>query len=152
MARPTVSLILALRDTAARLARADETYKWSHFANCNCGHLAQTITRLAPSDIYHAAFEREGDWGQQARDYCPTSGYRMDWILERMMELGMHPEDVGHLERLSDPKVRRRVGRELRHTRRPDVVDYMTAWADLLEERLPERLRPEPYPLADAAE
>lgn len=152
MARATIELVQALRATAARLSNGAK-YRWSHFAVCNCGNLAQTITRLTPKQIYDAAFQRPGDWGEQAMEFCPTSGYPIDWVLGKMLAIGMTPEDVRHLERLSDDRVLRRVGagRPLRHTCREDVVLYMRAWADLLEERLEPPLGAEAA-LPDAAE
>ncbi|HEY6881122.1 MAG TPA: hypothetical protein VI299_24015 [Polyangiales bacterium] len=136
MARPTVELVRALRTTAERLAHGS-AYKWSHFGQCNCGNLAQTITQLSPEEVYRAAFERAGDWGQQALEFCPTSGYPIDFVLARLFEIGMEREDVRHLERLSDPRVLKRLGvLELAHNLRENVVRYMNAWADLLQESL----------------
>jgi hypothetical protein len=137
MARPTFQLVNALRTTAARLA-AGSQYRWSDFACCNCGNLVQSVTSLSARAIYEAAFQRGGDWGEQAREFCPSSGYPIDFVLARLFELGLTPEDVRHLERLSDDRVLRALGvRELRYTRREDVVMYMNAWADLLEGQLP---------------
>lgn len=136
MARPTLELVMALRATAARLS-AGADYKWSDFARCNCGNLVQSITRLSAREIYEAAFVRSGDWGEQAREFCPSSGYPIDYVLERLFVLGLTPEDVRHLERLSDDRVLRALGvRELRYTQREDVVAYMRAWAALLEQEL----------------
>ncbi len=145
MARPTFELVDALRKTALRLEQGVR-YQWSHFASCNCGNLVQTVTSLTPREIYEAAFARSGDWGEQALEFCPSSGYPIDFIFERMFALGLERDDMRHLERLSDAQVLRRLGpRTLRHNRREDVVSYMRAWADLLEESLPE-------PVALAAE
>lgn len=141
MARPTLELVTALRATAARLAAGAE-YKWSDFACCNCGNLVQSVTKLSPREIYEAAFARAGDWGEQAREFCPSSGYPIDYVLERLFALGLAPEDVRHLERLSDARVLRALGVcALRHTRREDVVAYMRAWAALLERELPDAYR-----------
>ena len=150
MARATIELVVALRRTAARLDEG-ATFQWSHFANCNCGHLAQTITDLDPRLIYEAAFERPGDWGEQAREYCPTSRMPMDAILGKMYELGMEPTDVRHLERLDDPRVLARLPEDRRRLRKVDrehAVTYMRAWADLLEAQLPARVVSEPAPSA----
>jgi hypothetical protein len=138
MAHPTPELVVALRRTAARL-KDGVRYRWSHFAVCNCGNLAQTITDLSPDAIYEAAMQRPGDWGEQAREYCPTSGLAMDDIVGRILELGMEKEDIRHLERLSHPHVLRAIPEErrpLKHTRREDTVLFMETWADLLEARL----------------
>lgn len=138
MARPTRRLVDALRTTAARL-RAGSEYRWTHMGACNCGHLAQTITGRSPAEIHRLAVQKAGDWGEHAVDHCPASGYPIDHVLDQMLAVGLERSDVEHLERLSDPAVLRRfeIGdRALSHRDRADVVRYMEAWADRLEERL----------------
>lgn len=139
MARATVELVKALRSTATRL-RSEVHYQWGHMGQCNCGHLAQTITQISHRDIHRSAMIREGDWEQQANDYCPTSGYRIDDIIAALMDIGMNPSDIGNLEKLRDDAVLARLPqgkRYLTHNRREDVVLYMETWATLLEEALP---------------
>ncbi|WP_243635867.1 hypothetical protein [Hymenobacter edaphi] len=46
MASCSLSVIEALRTTAQRLS-TQAPYQWGHMGSCNCGHLAQTITRLS---------------------------------------------------------------------------------------------------------
>jgi glycine/D-amino acid oxidase-like deaminating enzyme len=78
---------------------------------------------------------------------CQVTGAPLDAVLRQMYRLGLSPEDVGHLERLSDPEVRRRLGTGTQyfpHHHRVNVVAYLQAWAALLEERL--------APTAQAAE
>lgn len=140
MARPTLELVRALRVTAARLSSHESggSYTWSHFGQCNCGNLAQTVTQLSPEEVYRAAFERAGDWGEQAREFCATSGYPIDFVLQRLFELGVEQDDIRHLERLSDDRVLKRLEVPwLAHNQRDNVVLYMNAWADQLEEALP---------------
>ena len=167
MAYASPRLVVALRETAARLAREDVTYRWASFAHCNCGHLTQTITGLDPAEIQRRAMRREGDWGRQARDVssrrfpefdfgdrpaldegawepenvgaCEVTGTPLDEVLDQMLALGLTVEDVGYLERLSSPDVRRRMGNNtvhFQHARRENVVAYLSAWADLLDEQL----------------
>ncbi len=140
MARPSELLVAALRATAARL-EAGAPYRWSHFGACNCGHLAQTLTRLSPRQIYDAAFARPGDWGEQGREFCAETGAPMDDILSTMMDAGLAPGDFSHLERLDDPGVERAIGRRLVWTERADVVLYLRTWAGLLEAHLGEQAR-----------
>ena len=137
MSRPGPDLIAALRATARRL-EAGARYRWTHMGSCNCGHLAQTLTRLPREAIHRLALERAGDWGEQAREYCPSSGYPMDHMLAVMLDAGLSRDDIWHLERLSDPEVLRRLPAGERHLdqrRREDVVIYLRIWADLLEDR-----------------
>lgn len=137
MARPTPEIVRTLRATAGRL-RLGARYRWTHMGSCNCGHLAQTVTRLSPAEIHRRALEKSGDWAQQSRDYCPTSGYPMDHIFQELLDLGFTRADLSHLERLSDPKVLRHLprsdsSRHVDHRRREDVVLYLETWAGLLE-------------------
>jgi hypothetical protein len=138
MARANLELVIALRRTAARL-ETDVSYRWSHYGMCNCGHLAQTVTSLSPREIHEAALSREGDWGRLAREYCTSTGYRLDHILDTMLELGLSRDDIQSLERLDASRVLDRLPegeRDLRHYDRHDAIRYMRAWADLLEDEL----------------
>ena len=139
MAAPHPRLIEALRETARRMKQGGE-YRWSNYGMCNCGHLAQTVTEKTPKEIHEAAIVREGDWGQQALEYCGETGLEIDYIIEELLALGLDRSDIQSIERLSDPKVRRRMGADPRgvaHYARTDAIRYFEAWADLLEEQLP---------------
>jgi hypothetical protein len=138
MARPTRDLISALRSTADRL-ESTTSYQWGHMGMCNCGHLAQAATGLTAAEIHSAALAREGDWEHQAVDYCATSGQLIDHILAAMFALGLTREDVRHLEKLSDDAVLRSLPtgrRYLRFNQRDDVIEYIRAWADVLDRHL----------------
>ncbi len=137
MARSSHQLVTALRTTAARLD-AGAAYSWGHLGQCNCGHLVQTVCGL-PRGVIHAwALERDGDWEQLANDYCPTSGHHIDDVITTLLELGLDRDDLGHLEKLDDPRVVAAVGRGwLVRNDRGDVVAYLRAWAELLDVALP---------------
>lgn len=144
MARPSAELVQALRTTAARL-REGAPFAWGHMGRCNCGHLAQTLTRRTAAELHAAAQERSGDWREQTREYCPTSGLAIDAILAQLLDAGLTLSDLRHLEELSDPVVLARV--PARHLRRSDprhAVHYLEAWAELLEASLAAREFPAP--------
>jgi len=143
MARSSVALVQAIRETAQRLAKGDN-YQWGHMGSCNCGHLAQTITRYSKGKIHGAAMWRHGDWREQLRDYCPQSGLPMDQIIDQMLDFGLSTDDLKHLERLSHPRVLEALPperRNLTHNVRHDVVLYLHTWAWLLEEELVANVR-----------
>ena len=136
MAKASPRLIEALRATAERIGRS-ENYQWGHMGSCNCGHLAQELTRLNSAEIHRRAMEKYGDWSEQLNDYCPTSGLLMDDLITHMLNEGLDSEDLKHLERLSDQSVLRRLPhskRYLQHNRRDDVVLYLKTWAQQLED------------------
>lgn len=138
MQRETAALVLALRETAARIAQG-ANYQWGHMGSCNCGHLAQTLTKYSKGQIHGAAMWRYGDWREQLRDYCPQSGLPLDEIIDHMLDFGFTRAELSHLETLSHPKITARLPAErkyLKHNFRDDVVLYLTTWADSLEDEL----------------
>ena len=138
MARPTQTTVEILKRTSARIELSNQ-YQWGHMGLCNCGFLAQEITHIRKEDIHSRAMERSGDWNEQLNDYCPTSGMLMDDIITQMLETGFGIDDLKHLENLSDPQILQHIPPNKRHLRRNEkgnVVHYLNAWRDLLEQEL----------------
>lgn len=142
MARPTPELIDALRRTARNL-KDGAPYQWGHMGGCNCGNLAQELTKLSKDEIHRYAMQRYGDWNEQVEDFCPTSAMPIDLVISEMIAAGLMLEDLKNLEKLSDREVLRRFPIEerfLKHNVRNDVVAYLSEWASLLEEQLLEKI------------
>lgn len=140
MAHASPALVIALRSTAARLDHGSP-YQWGHFGRCNCGHLVETVCGIAPAKIHQLALDGTGDWEAIANAYCPTSGYAIDDVITKLLELGLTTDDLSHLEKLDDPAVLEALPggkRWLVRNQREDVVAYLRAWAALLECSLPE--------------
>lgn len=142
MAIPKLKLIHAIRNTARKL-KQNVSYQWGHMGSCNCGHLAQEITRLSGADIHRVAMRGEGSWTEQSRAYrvrpisCAASGLSMELVIGVLLDFGLEIEDLQNLERLSDPKVLKYLETtSLRHNEREQVIIYLEAWADLLENDL----------------
>lgn len=138
MAKESVELILAIRKAAHQLGQSSY-YQWGHMGSCNCGFLAQQITKLKKEDIHKRAMTGHGDWTEQLNDYCPTSGLPMDDLISELLAAGLSTDDLKHLERLSDPAVLQALPphtRHPKHNQKADVVTYMQTWADVLEARL----------------
>jgi hypothetical protein len=137
MAKATPELIHALRETAKKLETGVH-YEWGHMGSCNCGNLAQELTPLTKKEIHDYAMRKYGDWTEQAMDYCSTSGMTLDFVISTMLQSGLELSDIRHLEYLSDHEVLRTIPLEqryLRHNKREDVVTYVKAWANLLEDQ-----------------
>ncbi|MFC3414709.1 hypothetical protein [Algoriphagus hitonicola] len=131
-------LIAAIERTAKKL-KDGATYQWGHMGACNCGNLAQELTYLSKAEIHRYAMERSGDWNDQLLEFCPSSGYPIDLIIEKMLDFGLSLEDLGHLERLSSPQVLQAIPFERRNSlsknRKEDVILYLQTWAKLLRNR-----------------
>ncbi len=139
MAIPSRALVNVLRETADRLAGGAE-YQWAHFGRCNCGHLVQTVTRMTPAEIHAASSCELLEWSEIPEDYCAGTGLKLEYVLDRLRELGLDRADLRHLEDLSDPCVLAALPgghRWLERNRREDAVAYFRALAAVLEARLP---------------
>lgn len=116
---------------------------------CNCGHLAQTVSAQQAADIHRQATEGPGDWRDQvlaheahsvgrepvAVELCPTTNRPLDAVIDSLIAHGFSHADLAHLERLSAPEVVRSFPaheRQFDHRERADVVRYMRRWADLI--------------------
>ncbi len=142
MAKATPVLIEAIRRTAKKLERG-APYQWGHMGSCNCGNLAQEITSISNQEIHKSAMKGRGDWQEQIIDYCPTSGMPMDSLIGQLIDAGLSTVDLQNLERLSDKKVLsklKNIKSHLKHNHRDDVVLYLMAWSNLLEEEISDRI------------
>lgn len=142
MARASLAIVEVLRNTAKKLENSN-AYQWGHMGSCNCGYLAQEITQHSSADIHKRAMQKHGDWNEQLNDYCPTSGLLMDDLITAMLSFGFDSDDLKKLEKLSDTDVLRKLPshkRYLSQNSKNDVVLYLFAWANLLEERLLEHV------------
>lgn len=140
MAIPSLKIIDALRKTANQLQNGSR-YEWGHMGSCNCGNLAQTVTSFSKAEIQKYALEKRGDWSEQLIEYCPTSGFPMDLIIEKMIDFGFSKQDLRHLEWLSDQEILQEIlkNKTITHLSRnskQDTILYMKTWANMLEDKL----------------
>ncbi len=137
MARASIELISALRNTIKKL-NSDAPYQWGHMGACNCGNLAQELTKLTKAEIHQFAMQKHGDWNDQLIDYCPTSGYPMDLMISKMLHKGLSICDLKHLETLSHPQVLQNIPmprkNQLRKNNKVDVIYYMQVWLQMVED------------------
>jgi hypothetical protein len=143
MARASFEVIDALRRTAKKL-QSDTPYMWGHMGSCNCGNLAQEITKLSKAQIHAYAMQGRGDWNEQLNDYCDTSQLPMDLLIHELLTAGFDLNDLKNLEKLSDNAILERLPiekRYLKHNLREDVVVYLNEWANLLEEQYLDRIQ-----------
>jgi len=135
MAISSAALVNILRETSARLELGD-SYQWSHFGRCNCGHLVQTVTRLSAAEIHAVCSPELLEWSEIPDDFCAGTGLRLEYVLDRLRELGLSRDDLRQAEDLSDARVLHALPgghRWLQRNHREDVVVYFRTWAELLE-------------------
>jgi hypothetical protein len=138
MAKPSLELITALRETAHRL-RNGAHYAWGHHGACNCGNLLQVITPLTEGEILRYAHTATGEWTELAEEYCASTNALVNLVVSRLQQAGLTSTDIHHIEYLTDRKVLEQLPggfRWLKRNQREDVISYFEAFAGLLEEQL----------------
>jgi hypothetical protein len=138
MAKPSAELVNALRKAAKNLQNGAH-YAWGHHGACNCGHLLQVITALDEKEILLHAHTGPGEWTEIASEACAATGAPVSLLLAKLEAAGLTPTDIHHIEYLDDKEVLQQLPggfRWLKRNQRQDVVDYFTAFASMLEERL----------------
>jgi hypothetical protein len=143
MAKASLDIIDALRRTAKKLAKGT-AYMWGHMGSCNCGNLAQEVTKLSKEQIHAYAMQEHGDWNEQLNDYCETSQMPMDLLIHELLMAGFSTIDLQNLEKLADNDILMRLPiekRYLRHNYRDDVIVYLNEWANMLEDELLEGIK-----------
>lgn len=138
MAFANSALITAFRAVAQQL-RDGAPYAWGHHGQCNCGHLAQIATSFSADEIQRFAHTGAGEWTELAESHCTTTGAPVDLLVQKLMEIGLTPTDIHHLEYLNDKAVLKNLPggfRWLRRNRREDAIVYFEAFANLLEDTL----------------
>jgi hypothetical protein len=150
MAQARIEIIQILGKTAQNIEQSS-AYQWGHMGSCNCGFLAQQISKLGKAEIHTRAMQGHGDWSEQLNDYCPTSGLAMDELISAMLTFGFDIDDLKHLERLSDPKILALIPeaeRNVRHNVKADVLRYFHAWITLQENEIVDQITLPGLPLA----
>ena len=138
MAKPTIELINALKETAARLQNGSH-YAWGHHGACNCGNLVQVVTNFTKGEILRYAHQGIGEWTELAQEFCPVTKAPIDLIISRLVEIGLTPTDIHHVEYLTDKEVLHNLSggfRWLQRNKQDDAIAYFEAFADLLQEKL----------------
>lgn len=142
MAKPTVELIEALRQTAVRL-KTGSYYAWGHHGACNCGNLVQVITNFSKEEILRYSHTGTGEWTELAREFCPVTNAPLTLVITRLEQIGLTPTDIHNIEYLSDKEVLRNLPggfRWLKRNKKEDAIAYFEAFANLLEDKLIEKI------------
>ncbi len=138
MAKPGVQLIEALRTTAKRLKNG-AFYAWGNHGACNCGNLVQAVTKLTKEEILQYAQTGLGEWTELAEEYCEETNAPINLLITKLKDIGLTPTDIHNIEYLSDKEVLHALPggfRWLKRNVREDVIVYFETFAELLEERL----------------
>lgn len=133
----TKQLIDGLRTAADWIESGKVDYDWSLFSSCNCGILAQAITKLSKENIFEQIWSMPnseedllGGWGDKV-NYCTQTGLPLPFVVTTLINAGMKPIDFDKLEWLNIPVNKRNIEEGVQQD--PNyVIFYMRTWADYL--------------------
>ena len=98
------------------------------------------LLHVSKAEIHTWALQtREGDWSEQTAEYCANSDLPLDLMVTKLLEKGLSTSDLQHLEKLSDPTILAHLPlgeKYLNFNHKSDVVKYLKAWCELLENQL----------------
>ncbi|MEO7313040.1 MAG: hypothetical protein ABIX01_21820 [Chitinophagaceae bacterium] len=138
MAYPSIELVSALRQTAAKLRNGNH-YAWGNHGSCNCGNLLQVVLKLSKEEILQYAHTGIGEWTELAEDYCPVTNAPVNLLISKLEAIGLTPSDIHNLEYLEDKQVLHLLPggfRWLNKNVREDVMVYFETFAEMLEDKL----------------
>jgi hypothetical protein len=138
MARASLQIVDALRATVKSLEFGAQ-YMWGHMGSCNCGNLAQVVTKRTKAEIHGYAMQGQGDWNEQVNHYCENSNMPIDLVIFDLMSFGFSLDDLKNLEKLSDPEVLARLGdlkNDIQRNNKQHLIAYLSAWANIIEKKL----------------
>lgn len=143
MAHPTIELISALRQTAAKLRNGNH-YAWGNHGSCNCGNLLQVVAKLSKEEILRYAHTGIGEWTELAEEYCPVTDAPVNLLINKLEAIGLTPTDIHNLEYLEDKQVLQLLPggfRWLSRNVREDVIVYFETFASMLEDKLQQTIQ-----------
>lgn len=124
-------------------------YDWMRSTSCNCGILAQQIG-INPDHILSQISTVDdhslpgGPWTRCSRlqSKCEATGKPLQEVFKKLFDLGLSFKDIGNLENLSDENILKKMGgthkvyhgRNSRRGEKTEVIKYLKAWTELLEE------------------
>jgi hypothetical protein len=136
MAYPNLVLVDVLRQTAKNLNEGAH-YAWGNHGACNCGNLLQVVANVSKEEILTYAHTGFGEWTELAEEYCPVSNTPVNLMIKKLMDIGLTPSDIHHLEYLDDKSVLEKLPggfKWLKRNVREDVALYFATFANQLEE------------------
>ena len=117
-----VTLIEALTSVVTALRNNTIAYNWIKQNTCNCGLVAQAITRTGNEELSRDYIQPIStplkekkkskfcpSWSDMVAEYCPLTGEPIAEVFKKLYEAGLTREDIGHLEYLSDPIILKKI-------------------------------------------
>jgi hypothetical protein len=98
---------------------------------------------LESNEILQYSRSGTGEWTELAQDFCQVSDAPVDLLISKLADIGLTSSDIHCIEYLEDKQILQNLPggfRWLSRNKREDVVLYMETMAEMLEEKLSNRV------------
>ena len=136
--------ITALKKTIYNLENDVYHYDWCSFESCNCGVLAKTITgsnSLVAAGFLDSPTQNRKYEAFCSYAYCITTKLELPLVFQSLKDSRFTIGELNGLENLNGKNIVEKTGK-LSRTNKDDVIKYLKAWVEILEEEKPQ-IQPE---------
>ena len=122
------------------------SYEWFNVQSCNCGLIVQHLLNASSEEVSRR-FDKsrksvsdrdEMNWTELVQHKCSVTGLPLDGIIKTLFKRGFKPEDIVHLEYLSNKEILKRTDIDTKNeeyfTRKENLIKYLKAWLEILNE------------------
>jgi hypothetical protein len=149
----------ALVEVITALEKDYIRYEWNETPSCNCGLIVQSLLGKTRDEIvqlnrqeknkvpqYIKAIEaRDTDtekyyntWKNLAQARCTITGMPLDGIFKAMNEAGFRPEDIVHVEYMTNKAILENSGinteEKSYYSKKENLIIYLKSWLKILNE------------------
>ena len=140
-----------LSQALTQVIRALETetilYDWVEQGSCNCGLIVQSLLEKSSKEVLSNFTEEKlktkftlqdkVTWKQLLQQRCSITGLPLEGIFQNLYDLGLRPEDITHLEYLSNTGILKDSGidtsKEKYYQNRTNLIKYLKSWLRILQ-------------------
>lgn len=145
-------LLGALKQAVVALEKDYIFYDWNKPHSCNCGLVIQALTGLTSgnvSSLFSAAKidaflkpEDRKSWRDVCQVSCSITGEPIRRVFKKLKDLGMRPEDIVHLEFLSNKAILELsdidVSTKEYYSNKKNLIKYLQSWVMIIENKYDE--------------
>lgn len=133
-------LVPALKLVINSLEKDIIKYDWSNHCMCNCGLVIQSILntdKKTVEELFAYVEDNGNTWKDSVQVYCNASGLPTHVIFQLLYNKGFGPEDIVHLEYLSNPAILEiaKIDKTIKsyYAIKSNLILYLRAWLKILD-------------------
>ena len=144
---PKKTLKIALGEVINSLENDIVRYDWKNQSSCNCGLIVQSLLDANENKV-NSLFQSEREktniisssplktWKAVLQQRCTATGLPMDGVFKTLLEHSFRPEDIAHLEYLSNKGILAGTKIDVKYkyyyAKKENLIEYLKSWLNIL--------------------